>query len=138
MGGKHDGAVYMNSARVSDDRSVWYAIWPYERTENNVSKPTPLVPFVPLTPTASPFLSNKARYNAVAWEFRMRSYFFANSSESRTHHDFPYVHKTPVAGCPWPLSRLTLLSFDPVLKRISEQYRALRLGVYSFFAQSSA
>jgi hypothetical protein len=61
MGAHLDGAIHMNSARDSDDRSVQYATWPYGWTEKNVPKLTPLPPFVPTTPHRLSMMSDKER-----------------------------------------------------------------------------
>ena len=74
----------------------------------------------------------------MASEFADQRPFIAKREEVRHHHMLPYMHKIWLAGWAWPLARLTSLSFDPVLKRISEQRRELRLGANSFCAHSSA
>jgi hypothetical protein len=83
-------------------------------------------------------VSGKASLGLVASEPRKVLPPIASQYEVRLYYALPYVHKTPGASCPWPLARLTLLSFAPVVKRISERRRALCLGANSFCAQSSA
>jgi hypothetical protein len=80
-------------------------------------------------------VSGKASLDLVAWEPLKVLPPIASQNEVGLYNALSYVHKTPGASCPWPLARLTLLSFDPALKRIFEQFRALRLGANPFCAQ---
>jgi hypothetical protein len=89
-------------------------------------------------PTGPIIVSGKASLDLVASEPRKVLPPIASQNEVGLYNALSYVHKTPGASCPWPLARLTFLSFDPILKRISEKRRALSLGENSLCAQSSA